>query len=58
MIFARERTQGVWRILEAAKCAKHEEAESNAGDPASMPAGPGGKMSERPSERSSEAERQ
>jgi len=28
MIFARERTQGVWRILPPPKCAKHEEAEA------------------------------
>jgi len=45
------------------KCAKHEEAESyprigNADVQAGMPAGPGGQMSERSSERGSEAERQ
>jgi len=28
MIFAREETQGVWRILPPPKCAKHEEAEA------------------------------
>jgi len=28
IIFARERTQGVWRILPPSKCAKHEEAKA------------------------------